>query len=388
MTHNDYHFTGDTSQDILLIYGMPGCGKTSFAHTLLSEYRYIVIDTKHLKDINIASLIDNHIGKKDILTLMSQSEKKKGLLIDNLDSFYKYDKRGFSCIIDICKHPKECKIVYICQGPFNTNRIFSKISVEPIHISYTRKQFHECVRKIVPDKTHNEIIYLSEISNYNFHNVYKNKDDTISIHNPTDTISEIQDSLSVAKDIFRNPHVYTFDILCTIPDIRVIALHLLENIGKYIYQGQQNVGGRFDKELSNIYRYSSIADRIETFMIAKVEWKIRDINTILSIYPMIQYIKHYSLVYYPNIIYNKYISRSMTTTCNQKLLRYNTDITDICRYLYLRYICQKEIILHKTHARLHTDMKQCRIISQLFLYCYHCKISPKTIHKLCTGHLK
>ena len=77
-----------TSDQILLIYGNPGIGKTTLAKEILKDSSITIIDSLFLKKgINIYEYILNIIQKKNIMSLMYNQDIKRGIIIDDIDIF-------------------------------------------------------------------------------------------------------------------------------------------------------------------------------------------------------------------------------------------------------------------------------------------------------------
>ena len=102
----------------LLIHGNPGCGKTYLALELLKDTVLLHLDCLNLKDIkNIKKYIVDRIQKRNITLMFVESKETRGLLIDDLNTFHKYDKNSFNGIIDFLKEKKfyNNKIIITCD---------------------------------------------------------------------------------------------------------------------------------------------------------------------------------------------------------------------------------------------------------------------------------
>lgn len=376
--HN-YSYTGDITKSLLLIYGCPGSGRTSLAHKILSSYRYLVIDTKYLKDPTLETIMRDHICKQDIISIMS-SCKQKGLLLDNIESFHKYDKKGFSCMIDICKQQTNTKIVIVCHESFVKHRGLLTLTCEPICLSYTHKAFYDIAKTILSPMNDTMIREICQQARGNFHTIYKR------MSHEVDLIYEIPDSLAIAKDIFKNPHKYTYEIVKTLPDTHTISSHLLENIARYIYTAHRKGIDTysFERRLCEIYQRYVYADIMETYMVSHIEWSLQSHIVYQTLYSLILYLQTHAMPYNKQIYFTKYISRSITSTSNQRILREITNIDEIYRYLYYRYVLHQEVTFH---ADVTIDKKQSQLLSQVCAICYHFKLSPPKLLDLFTRHL-
>ena len=78
----------------LLIVGDDGSGKSTLANDILSEYHIIRITNEFIKykgDIN--EYLDSCLHSKNVLMMLDVSLGYKGLLIDDIQLLFKYDKR-------------------------------------------------------------------------------------------------------------------------------------------------------------------------------------------------------------------------------------------------------------------------------------------------------
>ena len=90
-----------SEKDALFITGPPGAGKTSLALELLKETILLRIDSSLIKQHkDLSEYILNSIRKRNI-TLMFQKKINRGLILDNLDVFCKYDKKNFKSILKL-----------------------------------------------------------------------------------------------------------------------------------------------------------------------------------------------------------------------------------------------------------------------------------------------
>ena len=77
----------------LLIYGNPGTGKTHLALNLLNDTILLRIDVSQLKEIkNMKNYILDRLKKRNVTLMFEEKNEKRGLLIDDIHIFHKYDK--------------------------------------------------------------------------------------------------------------------------------------------------------------------------------------------------------------------------------------------------------------------------------------------------------
>ena len=386
-------YTGSTDKPRLLIYGKPGTGKTTLAHTILSDTRYLVIDTRYLKDIQLHATISNHIDKFDILSMMSTDNKQKGLLLDNLETFCKYDKRGYTTLLQVCSSKKpSCKQVLVCSDTFHTHRSLHTILYEPIHIQYTYETFYECMHTLCPTVSPTTLHKRIKTSGFNLRvclsykdtndkdtntkdtNKSKNKsNDTSDKYLSNDYVSEITDINELTYDILRHPFNYTMsDILNLRCDINVLSLNLYENVRGHLRDSHM------DFHIYTLWSWFMMGDIYETYMVSSHEYSLREIVTIVKVYKLVSHLKIYQTPCQQPIHYNKYLSRMMTAISNQKQLSSIPNRDEIMRFIYRVYIQKQNI----KPPIVSIDSKQARILSQLCEICYHCRITPTRFHKL------
>ena len=157
-------------------------------------------------------------------------------------------------------------------------------------------------------------------------------------------------------------------------DATVIGLNLLENCHQYIHTEHY-------KWISYIYEFYTYADRLETYMTSEHEWEFRNYLPPLTIYPI-----HYAIHEYShhkntkkiNIIYNKYISKSLINVHSQKTSRYSENKYERIIY-YLIYIAY-----HKRNSKLTAlfqsmKKKDLQRFCKTFEHFYGYKFSPNNL---------
>ena len=281
----------------LLIYGLPGCGKTYLASELLKDTILLRIDSLNLKDIkNIKKYIIDRIQKKNITLMFQESKETRGLLIDDLNNFYKYDKNSFNGIIDFLKEKKYYgnKIIITCNNNFIKNKYLKRINIQSIHLKYDYNQYYKICLSISKDKKYkynlDELDVKIYESNYNFHKFKSdcsNLVNNISIRDNFDDIEETTNKLCKKKyhinDIFR---------YCN-GDEKIILLNMIENIN--------------DKNIYKIYNFINVFNNKDIFL---KKYELLNIP-ICFINKYMNYNNH-------KIIYNRYVSLNMITFKNNK----------------------------------------------------------------------
>ena len=293
-----------------LIYGGPGSGKSFLSNELLKDTILLRIDTNSLKDIkDIKNYILDRLKKRNVTLMFSESNEQRGLLIDDIHVFYKYDKSSYKSVIEFIRDGKyyKSKIILTCCSTFLKNKDLCKLKIPRYHIRYTYSEYYKICLQILKDKKIkfsgdqcDKMIYLSK---FNFNSFLSE----CLIGN--ETITDTKDNFDPIEDITENLIRKKYSLneiyrLCENDGV-IIALNLLENCLSYIREDG------YSEALCKIYEYYTYSDKIEILSLKNHNRLVRNYSSCLSIY-VINTIIHD--VYRENnseLIYNKYISRSM-----------------------------------------------------------------------------
>ena len=281
----------------LLIHGKPGSGKTHLALELLKDTVLLHLDSINLKDIkDIKKYILDRIQKRNITLMFQESKETRGLLIDDLHNFHKYDKNSFNGIIDFLKGKKyyNNKIILICDTSFLKNKCLKRINLKRIHLKYDYNEYYKNCLSIAKDKKYkyslDELDSKIYKSDYNFHKFISDCSecvDNCSIRDNFDGVEECTKKLCQERynlnDIFR---------LCS-GDEKIILLNMMEN-----------------NKSDNIYKIHQYVDLFNNKDIFLKEYELLNIP--------IGFINKYMNPKHV-IIYNRYTSRNMITFKNTKI---------------------------------------------------------------------
>ena len=317
----------------LLIYGSPGCGKTYLANELLKDTVLLRIDLSLLKRIhNCKEYILDRLKKRNVTLMFHNKNEQRGLLIDDIHIFYKYDKSSYKLIIELIKEGKYygSKIILTCCNTFLKNKDLCRIKLSKYEIKYNKSDYYKLCLKILKDKKiklsddkYDTLIYYS---NYNLNKFNSNLDNLGKI-DKKDNFDPIE---KITMDLLTNKYSLNEILRLCENDEIIIGFNLLENCLLFI--------NNYEETLYKIYEYYTISDNIETFTIKNQSNLIKNYSMGISIC-MINYLIHQNYkTNYSKIIYNKYISRSMAITISLTIYNnINCPYTYILLYLFYTY---------------------------------------------------
>ena len=308
----------------LLIYGLSGCGKSTFSNNLLKDTIILRIDYYNLKNItDIDEYLYDKLGKKNITLMFSQNMKQRSLLIDDIHIISKYDKKIYKILIEFIKKNKyKLKIILTCLNTFLKNKELCKLNISKYELKYDYSKFYKICIEIIKQKniklSSNEIDKLIYKNKYDF-NIFKSELNLLNSLNKRDNYDSDE---KITYNIINNK-VKSHELFHIVNTDEInISYNLLEN--NYI----------IDKDLVQIYKYYIYSDIINTLLIKNNIIQSYDYN-ILSIYN-INYYYHKYHKSVSNIIKNKYISRSMSNIVSYN--RYNINFNSYEFLIYLIYM--------------------------------------------------
>ena len=354
----------------LFICGHPGSGKTSLAKEILKDRVITQIDSLYMKNnTDIYEYIQNIIQKRNITMMFEQKKEKRGLLIDDIDIFYKHDKKIFKSIINLLSSKLyDTMVILTCSIKFLNNRLLNKLSYSKLFLVYDNHKIHKICKNICSEKNINlSLIKKQELIKRSSNNINtlislltSEKQEII-----TGDLDNYDEEEILYDNIFKKDYNLKDLVRIYTPNKIKISLDLLENL--------------FDMTdditiIKNIYDYYSLSDIFETRCINYHE--IREYDTILTIYNFYSKIRSYNLKN-KNFIPNKYISKSLIHVYSLKM-NYHNDL--IYFYLYLIYTntYDKNII----NELLRLDKNTLNVFIKTFNYYYNSKIKWEKIYKL------
>jgi len=362
-----------SSDKVLLISGVSGCGKTELARTIFRKIS-IHINTSSIHSYkNIREELLFSVKKKNIMMMFQEKCEYREILIDDFDVLMKHDKKIFSELLKFLQEGKfyHSKIILIVNPTFLKNRKFRKINYIHLHLSYNLSSYYNIVTSILDErkiiKTSDEIdklVYHSKFNLNTIHSLLSYSSDTNEIKNDNyDTIDNI------IQDIIQNDYKLEDIIRLCETNESIIGLNCLENCLHYVKK--DNCLHR----LTKIYNNCVLSDIIETTMIKNHKWEFRNYLTIFTVYQC--YLER-DRKQQCKFIYNKYISKSIITTNMKNIyLQQNSKESDLI-YFYIYLYTNERITKEEFFTKLNkVNKKYYKCMIQLFEYLENCKIKIK-----------
>jgi hypothetical protein len=245
--------------------------------------------------------------------MMFGSNKSRGVLIDDLHVFYKYDKIAFRSIIEFLKEGSfyGAKVIATCCNTFLKNKELAKLKTGYHEIINSKSVYYNKCLSIVKKRnkcgiTHDKLMKLITNSNLNLNSFCS---ELSLIGNSNILLLQEKDTFDPIVKITENLLLQKYSIreifrICE-NDEMIIGFNLLENYLSYI----TDYGGDNDIFLCLIQ-----GDISQSFMVRNNDSLSKNYFMLLSICQLNSYIHKYPRINPdPDIIYNKYISKSMAS---------------------------------------------------------------------------
>ena len=302
---NDFYNNVNKKRGIY-VYGDNGIGKTKFILNLLKDLNYDVIyyDNSFIRNkLLINNICSGNLGHLNVYNLLNDTNKKKVIVIDDIDSMNYGDKSGIISLIKLIriKKTKKQKLELTANCPIicinNLSNDKKILELMKVCITYklenpTNNQLLEILNTIIPDllnnTNYNNDLLKTNILNYlnnNLNNIEKllfyHKHDLIYdkfILNYRKNINNnIQNIKFITQKILSCPYKCheSNDILET--DRTIISLLYHENIFQLLNNNNSEI---YLKILDN-FIFSDYIDRI---IFQKQIWQLTEMNFLIKIF--------------------------------------------------------------------------------------------------------
>jgi len=354
----------------LFICGHSGSGKTSLAKEILQDRVITQIDSLYMKNnTDIYEYIQNIIQKRNITMMFEHKKEKRGLLIDDIDIFYKHDKKIFKSIINLLSSKLyDTRVILTCSIKFSNNRSLKKLSYSRIFLVYDNHKIHKICKNICSEKNINlSLIKKQELIKRSSNNINtlislltSEKQEII-----TGELDNYDEEEILYDNLFKKDYNLKDLVRIYTPNKTKISLNILENL----FDMTDDI-----RIIKNIYDYYSLSDIFETRCINYYE--IQEYDTILTIYNFYSKIKSYNLNN-KNFIPNKYISKSLIHVYSLKMNHHNDLI-----YFYLYLVHTNTYDKNTINELLRLDKNTLNVFVKTFNFYYNSKIKCEKIYKL------
>ena len=358
--------------DILFIYGGGGTGKTELAKEILKDKVITIVDSLCLKNkVDIYDYILNIIKKKNITIMFDKSKRlDRGIIIDNLEIFHKYDKKIYKSILSIISTYKfyGTKIIVTCNTKFIKHRSLNKIKFKKLCLSYDKHSLHKILNNIL--KYENKYLTFNEKEKY-----IKKCNNNITIlksyvkeeNNQTNIFDNYDTHEVLTQKLIMNK--FTIEDICRlfVNEKITVSLNLIENI--YTYTKNLN-------EISDIYNDYVNGDIIDT---TTLNYNIEDYYTIFTIYKFNLILRKNKITKYYPMVNNNYISRLTIQIHNEKVSNiFKTNRTIIYPYLYAFNLNLNISFIYDKLKKI--NKKELEYFIKSFNYFYKSKVNIKKIN--------
>ena len=350
---------GKYKEKPLIIYGEPGIGKSSLAKYIMKNFVTIEINIDFCKNCkSLEGYLDSSLYKKSI-TMMFENVKEKCMVFDDLKHIQENDKSLFKQIIQFSKKPLTNPVIYIFNSISHKmiqtiyNRSF------PIQIYFTKYQLIDIIKKFYCNENNINYKELIDKSNSNFHNIHINLEfyqgKTKQIHkynrNNTEELVVFLHKIYKMKDI---EEIYR----SVISDHNIISLNILENCIFWIFSSNKLNYHNKIILINNIFHSYCSGDIFHKHILYLNDWDLLNHMITGTIVNPILYLS-LSKIKIDKIEFNKYLSKSIIYTYNNKLL-YSYGLTiDILSFIY-------SLLLKKEYQKVKNFCSYYQVNSKIF----------------------
>ena len=329
---------GKYKEKPLIIYGDNGSGKSILAEYILKDYTIIKIDIEFCRnrgDFN--DFLDLSLNKKNIKMMFSNESIYKAIIIDDINYIQKSDKKLFKSIYDWIRMNQTVKsnhpIIFI-GNKLDTKQledIYKKCF--PIQLSFSINQMIDLTKKYLIDGymiKEESIKGLIHNSNKNFHNIktnlsffYKKEVNEVIDIKQFETEGDVN---RIMKKILLNEYNIESIYRYSQNDYTILGLNILENVN--------HLTNNY-KIIDEIYYHQIIGDNSLTLIHQNNNWTlIEHLITYQILVPYLLLKDKINKKGLENMLYNKYISKSIIYTHNYNLIKVVSYDYQLLFYIY------------------------------------------------------
>ena len=286
-TLDDFPFEGSQRAHIatcqrLLILGKPGTGKTALANVCLANHIVLRIDSYHLKQWDyIQERLRLHRTQRNVLRMFQEDSgvtDTKGILLDTVEVFYRYDKKSYAWFEELFKSCYESiplKVILVMDDHLQNVRSLTQITHQEshlrVHLTHSKRTYDRGVRKqcqadarvwsadaiqSVIAESKGSFSKAQELIASGPTRIHRITDDFTGFIGFSETTARLRDLLK---------HPYSFEERLRLSaSSSTLQLNALDRVTPFLV--------KYPKDVFDIYRGYRYAETMETFVNTHHEW--------------------------------------------------------------------------------------------------------------------
>jgi len=286
----------------IYVYGSPGSGKTYLVESVLKDLNYDIIryDSSDIRNTAIIEdMTENHMTNKNIIDIFNNKNRKKAIVMDEIDGMASGDKGGINALIKLIR-PKKTKKQKLDKSSLNPiicigNTRFDKKIKELMKVCNVIQIFSpskESLKNYLKQNTslsEDIISYLSEFINGDLRKlnqcmeIYKIKKDDFSLEYFQKTHQDMlynNETKIVVSKLFKNSYkLNQHDSLINETDRTSIGLLWHENLIETFKKVDKNISIPFYiNQLENI----CLSDYIDRITFQNQIWQFNEMSSLIK----------------------------------------------------------------------------------------------------------